>query len=145
LKILCYDARSEKRQITLLPVKQRAQISEKITSQKLILKKLLAINKEPQEGGKREPITWSQWAGPADIHNYVFVYCTQLQMIAQQSLYTRYSHRSCYMTPCILVMAIVLENTAACSAAWKKKTVSGFVRNFGAYLPDLVTTHTTPP
>jgi hypothetical protein len=87
----------------------------------------------------------SKWVGPAHIHYSVFVCFTQLKTTVQQSLYTRYSHTLCDVTLCILIMASVLEETAACSSAWKKKEVCGFLQNFGTYHPNLVTMHTTPP
>ena len=89
---------------------------------KLILKKLRAINKKPQEGGKREPISSSYRAGPAHIHDSVFVYFTQLQTIVLQSLCTRLSHSFCDVALCILIIVSVLEETAAFSSMWKKKS-----------------------
>jgi hypothetical protein len=42
---------------TLLPLKKGAKISEKKNWPKLLLKKLPAINKQPQDGGRRELIS----------------------------------------------------------------------------------------
>jgi len=63
---------------------------------KINTEKLCAIDKQPQERGKREPISSTSRAGPAHIHDSV--YLTQLQTIVQHSLCMRYSRSFCDVT-----------------------------------------------